>query len=906
MNKPKQKQKHNLTEAELEEALKTCASEPIHIPGSIQPHGALLIVNPANYQIIGCSENLTEVLGLEIGTLIQKRLEDVLLKNDIDQLDSLLAQKSAHNVRSLRVLIAGQLFELTAHLSFNNLLLEFEKAVELNINTNDDFFYDQLRGFSKDLREAKTIDGLFDVVVKHVCTITGFDRVKLYRFDAEWNGQVVAESKKDGIPSYKGLHFPASDIPEQARILYAKNYIRIISDVDYIPSPILRFDGSEEAVDLSFSVLRSVSPVHVQYLKNMDVLGSMSISIMQDDKLWGLVACHNLSPIYLSQRVRMVCELMGHMFSSLLSSYNQMETREDEANRKVLLERLAVSLKKDNLNQNLIEANSQAVIDALDAHGLAYRSGGKIKIFGDCPEKALVDALFDYLSNFHKVNVFQTDNAEEELELPNGGSIIGGILAMPLDKEWDDFIVWFRQPEVVGVNWAGKPEKEVTETIAGYRLTPRSSFALWRETVKNRSLSWNKVDVATAQSIARLMLEYEKSVAKLQSKYKSEFLADMSHELRTPMNAIIGISSILAKNSEMDEGTAKLVNTLHANSEHLLELINDLLDLSKVEANQITLEHIPFNLAETLDNTVSRLQALAEEKHLKLNLNIPPPDRLNFFGDPTKIKQVLTNIISNAIKFTHEGFVNILVKIEPSGVVQTDNVFFEISDTGIGMADNQVAKLFQKYGQASTDTHRKYGGTGLGLAISKQLVELIGGTITASSRLGVGSRFTIKLPLSRNDSATSPFPVSVPVLKKSYQVKVEAKPTDIPKEVLLVEDYDGNVIIATHVLEDMGCKVTVATNGQEAINELKKRSFDLIFMDIKMPVMDGIEATQLIRKMQAEGIIAPCPIVGMSANAFISDKEKGIEVGMDKYITKPFSYDDMKAVADEYLFNVAE
>lgn len=458
-----------LTELQIAEALKTCASEPIHIPGSIQPHGVLLMVQPGGYQIMGCSANAQTVFGISVDKLRTKSLANFLSVEDLGHLDALLAKQAIHTERTLQVEILEECYDLSIHLSNNLLIVEIEK-VEEKTTKSDDVYYDDLRIFSKELREANSTTDLYNIVVRHVHALTDFDRVKLYKFDKDWNGHVIAESRKQGIHSYKGLHFPASDIPEQARILYSKNYIRIICDIEYTPQPVIRFDDSTEPVDLSFSVLRSVSPVHIQYLRNMGVQASMSISIMQDGKLWGLVACHHMSPIYLSQRIRIISELMGHVFSSLLSSFSQVETREDEAGRKVLLERLAVSFDKNDLNKNLVDNNADELIEALSANGLATRISGKVSCYGNCPAGHSLTTLFTYLAKSQNTTVFLTDNIEENLNLPDA-EITGGILALPLDNRGEDFIVWFRHAEVADVNWAGKPEKHITETIGGYRLT---------------------------------------------------------------------------------------------------------------------------------------------------------------------------------------------------------------------------------------------------------------------------------------------------------------------------------------------------------------------------------------------------------------------------------------------------
>jgi len=384
-------------------------------------------------------------------------------------------------------------------------------------------------------------------------------------------------------------------------------------------------------------------------------------------------------------------------------------------------------------------------------------------------------------------------------------------------------------------------------------------------------------------------LAIAKEYAESATKAKGEFLANMSHEIRTPMNGIVTVIDFL-KETGLTKNQTELIDIIKTSSDNLLNIINDILDFSKIEAGQIELEELNFNLKEELLNVLKPLEFRAKDKGLILKLNYDKsiPEIVN--GDILRIKQIIINLVNNAIKFTNTGgiVIDALVKNVQDNKL---NIAFRVTDTGIGIKLENQKKLFKSFSQSDASSTRKYGGTGLGLAISKNLVEMMGGQIELESEYGKGSTFKFNIILNkRKNQIVSP--------NEEYSTE---DMSIAPKNILIVDDNAINRKVAEMTISKLGHNTQSATNGHEAYKLYLDEMFDVILMDVHMPELDGLETTELIRKHELEKqTIQPIPIIAMTAAAMKGDREKFLKAGMTEYISKPFKIKDIKKI----LFNL--
>jgi light-regulated signal transduction histidine kinase (bacteriophytochrome) len=756
-------------EQTLAQMVQNCDKEPIHIPGSIQPHGLLLVLQEPNLTILQVSANTQEHLGIPPKELLGQPISRLLPQDQVDHLKAFLAKQGEDfDVPPLYALsIKSQhdqkLYDGIVHRSAGWLILELEPSEFIEHTTYSSFYYYVKKSLMR-LNSASHIEDYCQRAVVEIRKICGFDRVMIYRFDENWNGQVIAEDRAEDVDSYQGLHFPASDIPKQARELYRINSIRLIVDVNYGPVPIIVDAQSPQCqapLDLSHSVLRSVSPVHIQYLKNMQVGASMSISILKNNQLWGLIACHHRSPHYVPYEVRSACDFLGQLVSLQLSSLQEARDNAYRLHLKSIQSRFVEQMSREVHFIDGLLKYSPNLMDFLRATGAVVFHDGKISRLGRVPKESDLLRLFEWLQLKIQDDLFATHTLAEIFpEAQQYKEIASGVLALAFGPRRSSLVVWFRPEKIHTVNWAGNPTKQTFVSASGEMvLSPRNSFESWKETVRLQAERWDTCELEAAKelrgAIIDVVLRKAEELSLLNAELeRSNFELDSfayiaSHDLKEPLRGIHNYAQFLLEDysAKLDDEGRNRLETMARLTQRMEELINSLLYYSRV--GRVGMSKEAADLDQVLHETLDILSLRLEMANVKVSVPRPLP---TLVCDRVRTGEIFNNLIVNAVKYNDKADKRIEVGYfvqQPDEAPQGDaaeapRYVFYVKDNGIGIRDKHFDAVFRIFKRLHGREHFG-GGTGIGLTIVKKIIERHGGRIWVESVFGEGTTFFFTL-----------------------------------------------------------------------------------------------------------------------------------------------------------------
>jgi len=733
--------------------LTTCAREPIHIPGSVQPHGLLLVLGAApELRVLQLSSNTRRHLGTAPEELLGLPLSHLLDEDSARRVRAACQVESEPDASPLRVRAQGHHthvdFDAILHPSGGLWLLDLEPIGEAD-NYAVTNAHRAVRRAVDRLDRSSSVLEMCRQAASEVRGITGFDRVMIYRFDADWHGEVIAETKRDELEAFLGLHYPASDIPEQARRLYTLNPIRIIPDVDYEPAPLIPQQNplTSAPLDLSSSVLRSVSPIHCDYLRNMRVAASMSISLLRDGKLWGLIACHHYQPRFVAYEVRLAAEFLGRALSWQIASREHTDVAEQTALAQSKLTTFVNKLRvASDIFQELAKLGPELAL-LVEAQGVVIAHDGEFLGSGVCPPRDQLPRLLDFLAQ--QPDVFASDELTLHLPAASAYSDSGsGVLSIALAKSTGSFVIWFRPEVERTVRWATDPVKSVVVENGIPRLTPRGSFSLWKQVVKGKSLPWRAWQirtvsdlrgglVASVMSHAAEVQRLNRALAKINTEL-DQFAYVASHDLKAPLRGIANLSQWVEEDlgDALSGESRENMALLRGRVQRLERLIDGILDYSRA------------GRAKNLPEQVDVAQLLFEVKEL---LAPPPTCNVDIRGvmpvllvERVALQQVFLNLLSNAIKFANRerGEVVVAVSDHPEAYQ------FSIQDNGPGIEPQYHERIWGIF--QTLEARDKVEGTGIGLSIVRKIVESRGGRAWLTSTPGEGATFHFAWPKESN------------------------------------------------------------------------------------------------------------------------------------------------------------
>jgi len=723
-----------------------CDREPIHIIGKSQAHGVIMVCDVTTLEIVQCSENVKQVLGYELEEVLGKKVDLIFPEHIMKALVQKLKDKITLLPRTVKV--NKKDFFVIPNISEDSLILDFDPMGE---SLDPIIYQEQLTKILNEIGDKQTIPEMCQNAVELVKYLYDYDRVMMYQFDEEWNGEVVAEVKEPELESWLGLHYPASDIPKPARQIFLKQGVRIIADVNYTPatiqpelSPI-----TGKPLDISKSELRAVSPIHIQYLQNMKVGASLTAAIILNGELWGLLACHHYSPKFINYNQRQSCKFLTQVFSNKLALrksnvFIEKMAQSEDIRKKLVLQMSSIK----NLADALCKFQPNFT-DIVDCTGGALLLNGEICIVGSAPsETEIKDLVKNFLSK-QEESVYFTKNLMKKLpEAASYKDKASGLLSTRIGENQEDYLLWFRSQAIQSVSWGGNPEKEGYIEDGVEYLTPRKSFERWTESKSGEAFPWEEYDFEAIsnleESITHMIVRDQKNYIKElnnqlldANKELETFSYNVSHDLRAPLRGIDGYARILRDHykDQFDDYGKNALNTIVNSAELMDALIEDIISYSKV--GQTKIQPILLSVNALIDHIINAQNPEISYPVTKIIVSENLPKVL---ADKRMFSQLLSNLINNALKYSAKVERPI---VEIGFQQKDDQIIYFVKDNGIGIDPAGKEKIFEVFSRLAGDD---YSGSGVGLATAKKVIDKHNGELWVESKLNEGSTFYFHFP----------------------------------------------------------------------------------------------------------------------------------------------------------------
>lgn len=719
-----------------------CQDEPIHIPGHIQSYGYLIGLDETQQTIRFYSANITQLFGLQ-ALLLGEKLENFptefapVLECELFQHLEKYTQKEGEYYLD-HIEIGPKEFHVLLYKHEEVIFLEFEEVLD---TTKHKVF---ISNKYTTPRLSQNSAEIWNNLVHSISDIIGYDRVMIYRFLEDGTGKVIAEQTSPGLESYLGLHYPESDIPQQARALYIKKRERIFSDVDAQPVPI--YGDCSDKLDLTYSSVRAMSPIHAQYLRNTGVASSFSTSIVVENRLWGMVTCQNIKVKHVDLLSRIRAEVFTALAANAYMSVKSQQKVEDinEFNEKTnhLRERLQ---QFSSVTESLFK-NIGLLKDMVESDGMAIVVEGRIKTTGDVPAQKMIKKICEWhegrVDKIYYSDSFMRDNAEEFGFDANAA----GIFIAKLEGTRKQMLLWFRKEYREHIKWAGYDLKK-PDTIDYFGkeklvISPRKSFSVFLENIQGKSKHWQNKNIIAVEKVVPVILEtslnHSKKILQLNEELKQlneeldSFSYTISHDLGTPLTVMKLNAQLLSRSQKGNPGVQKKLKSILQEIDGMEVMMRNVLELSRAKSSELQMQNV--QLRPLIEKVADDIKITVGTEETKIIIEDCP----DVLADQTMLTQIFQNVIGNAVKYSARST---LPTVIISGKENEQCIEYHIKDNGIGIAEADIEKLFKIF--TRLDNARSFHGNGVGLSIVSRLVTRLKGTITCKSQLNEGTTFIL-------------------------------------------------------------------------------------------------------------------------------------------------------------------